>query len=134
MGAMITHQGRIVRITGNIVTVAISPEADECGGCAVGLLCGKNEKLDVNVKRPEKYSVGEAVTVGMRVGMQRKGTLLFFVMPIFLLISSLAIAIYAGAGEGASALIAIGTVIAWYGVLYACRVKIRSEAEVVIID
>lgn len=129
MGQKITHRGIITQISDGKVTVTISPQADECGGCAVSLMCDKQEKLEIPTDNPEKYRKGQSVTVGMEVGIARKGTILFFLMPIIILLSALILSIHAGAEEWEAALISLCTVGVWYAVLYGCRQSLRAEAE-----
>ncbi|MDE6693680.1 MAG: SoxR reducing system RseC family protein, partial [Muribaculaceae bacterium] len=129
-----THQGIIAKISDDTVTVAISTEADECSGCAVSVMCDKQEKLDVPVRHPEKYRIGQPVTVGMHVGMQRRGTLLFFVMPLVLLLAVSGVTVSAGAEDFVVALVSLGVVIGWYALLYAFRMQVRSEVKMVIIS
>ncbi len=134
MGTMILHKGTIAKIKDGTVTVSISTNADECNGCAVAVMCGKQEKLEIPTSQAERYKVGQAVTVGMQVGVQRRGTLLFFVMPILILVATLFITMQAGAQEWASAVMSLSAAGAWYALLLAFRARIRTKAEVVIVD
>lgn len=134
MGQMITHKGKIAKISDDTVTVAISPEADECSGCAVSVMCGKQEKIEVPVRHPEMYRIGQPVTVGMHVGVQRRGTLLFFVMPVAILLAALGVTVSAGAEDWVVALVSLGAVIFWYALLYALRMQVRTEVKVNIIN
>lgn len=134
MGQIITHPGKIAKITADTVTVAITPEAEECSGCAVTLMCGKQEKLEVPVKHPDMYRIGQPVTVGMHVGVQRRGTFLFFVMPVLLLLVTLGVSVGLGAEEWIVALVSLISVIGWYCLLYALRMRVRSEVKVILIN
>lgn len=133
MGHLITHEGIITRISDNTVTVSITPKADECSGCAVTMMCGKNDKLTIPSRHHNRYTIGQRVTIGMQVGVQRKATLLFFIVPIAVLLGSLVLSLYAGVEEWASALISMVATAGWYGLLYICRVKMKTIAEVVIL-
>lgn len=134
MGTMILHKGKIAKITEDTVTVSISTNADECNGCAVTLMCGKQEKLEIPTEHADRFKIGQPVTVGMQVGVQRRGTLLFFVMPMLILIATLFITLQAGVQEWASAVISLSAAGVWYALLFACRTRIRTKAEVVIMD
>lgn len=131
---MILHKGRIAKITEGTVTVSISTNADECKGCVATLMCGKQEKLEIPTEQAEKFKIGQPVTVGMQVGVQRRGTLLFFVMPILILVGTLFITLHAGAQEWISAVVSMCVAVAWYALLIACKARIRTKAEVVIVD
>lgn len=131
---MILHKGRIAKITENTVIVSISTNADECKGCVATLMCGKQEKLEIPTEQAERFKIGQPVTVGMQVGVQRRGTLLFFIMPILILVGTLFITLQTGAKEWASAAISLCAAGAWYALLIACRARIRTKAEVVIVD
>lgn len=130
---MVIHQGRISKITATAVIVAITPEADECNGCAVTFMCGKQEKLEISTKHPETFRVGQPVTIGIRVGMQRRGTFLFFILPVIILVASLVIALYARLPEWGAAIVSLCALGAWYAVLLMSKIRVRTEAEVEIV-
>lgn len=133
MGHLITHEGIITQVSDETVTVSITPKADECNGCAVTMMCGRNEKLEIHTRHSKRYSRGQHVTIGVQVGVQRKATLLFFIVPIVVLLGSLTISTYGGMEEWASALISMGATTGWYGIMYACRLKMKTIVEVSIL-
>lgn len=133
---MITHQGIITRVSRpeGTVTVNISPEATECNGCAISGLCSKREEIDVPYTNPTDAMIGRHVTVGTEVATQRRGIVLFFVIPILLLVGVLYVCMACGMGDAVASVVSIGAIAVWYVILFALRVRIQSEARFKIIE
>ncbi len=131
---MINHSGIITKISTDKVTVSIAPDASECSGCAINTLCRKNEEIEVPFPHPTHNLIGTSVTIGINEKIQRKGMLLFFAIPIILLIGLIICAYCIGLSDSVSAIISIGSVVIWYLILYIMRVRIRNQAEFKIIQ
>lgn len=131
---MITHRGIITKVSDYRVTVNIAPDASECGGCAISAMCKKSEEIEIPYPNPTNSLIGKEVRVGAQAGLQRKGTLLFFIIPILLLILTIMLSYGIGMSEGLSSAISIAAVVLWYIILYIMRVRINSNVGFRIID
>lgn len=126
---MITHKGTIISISAGGVSVNISPDSANCGGCSISSLCSKSEVIFVKYPRPTSDLIGRKVIVGTSVRTRRRGIVLFFIIPIILLIASLWICLAANLSDAFSSVVALSMPVVWYLVLWLLRVRIRSEAE-----
>ena len=110
---------------------------EACGSCASRKACamGSSEKREVVVYTADAkdYLVGEVVKVGAKRSLGLSAVLLCYVVPLVVLVATLAMAISVGLSEGISALISLGSTAIYYGILYLFRNKI-SRKVIFIID
>lgn len=126
---MTTHKGIVTKVSGHKATIRIAPEASECRGCAISAMCRKEEEIEVPCPDATPQLIGTQVTIEARAGMQRKGILLLFLLPILLLIASLAIMYGLGYADTLAALVGIAAVSLWYIILYVTRIRLNHGAE-----
>lgn len=131
---MITHRGIITKISDDRVTVSISSDSSECSGCAISAMCMKSEEIEISYPHPTLSLIGKKVRVEAQAGLQRKGTLLFFIIPILLLIFTIMLSYAIGMSEALSSAISTAAVALWYLILYIIRVRINSNVGFRIID
>ena len=132
----IEHKGVVRSVEEGIVRVAIEVN-EACGSCASRKACamGSSEKREVVVYTADAkdYLVGEVVKVGAKRSLGLSAVLLCYVVPLVVLVATLAIAISVGLSEGISALISLGSTALYYAILYLFRNKI-SRKVIFIID
>ena len=126
----IEHKGVICSIEQGVVRVAITVN-EACGACASRKACsmGQSEKREITVYTEDSsdYSVGEVVDVVAKRSLGIVAVLLCYVVPLVVLVASLAIALSVGVSEGISALLSLGTTLLYYAVLYLFRNRISKR-------
>lgn len=125
----ITHMGRIVDINPEFTTVEIISES-ACAACHAKGLCGVGESkvktVQVRTSAWEPHQIGDEVEVALRKVMGYKAVFIAYGLPLIVLVAALLISSAAGAGELASGLIAIGSVVLCYIVLAFFRNRLRN--------
>ena len=109
----IEHTGRVERIEGNTVFVAITSNS-ACGTCRARKACGVSESaekiIEVETATAADFEVGEEVTVAVRKRAGLRAVVFAYTIPLAVLIAVLAAAKAAGAEDGAAALMSIAGV------------------------
>lgn len=125
----ITHKGRIVDINPELTTVEIVSES-ACASCHARGLCGvgdsKVKTVQVRTRAWNPHEIGDEVEVALRKVMGYRAVLIAYGLPLVVLVAALFISSAAGAGELASGLIAIGSVVLCYIVLAFFRNRLRN--------
>lgn len=128
-GEEITHMGRIVDINPEFTTVEIVSES-ACASCHAKGLCGVGESkiktVQVRTSAWAPHQIGDEVEVALRKVMGYKAVFIAYGLPLIVLVAALLISSAAGAGELASGLIAIGSVVLCYIVLAFFRNRLRN--------
>lgn len=126
----IEHKGVVLAIEGGLVRVVIEV-SEACGGCSARKSCamGQTTKREIEVCTADasSYSVGELVKVGAKQSLGIMALLLCYVMPLVVLVASLAVAVTAGISEGISALISLGVTALYYALLALLKNKISKK-------
>lgn len=126
----IEHKGVVLAIEGGLVRVVIEV-SEACGGCSARKSCamGQTTKREIEVRTADasSYSVGELVKVGAKQSLGIMALLLCYVMPLVVLVASLAVAVTAGISEGISALISLGVTALYYALLALLKNKISKK-------
>lgn len=132
----IEHKGTVALVGRNFVRVDIEV-MEACGSCASRKACamgqGTTREIMVYTDDAQNYSVGEVVNVLAHQTMGLMAVLLCYVLPLVVLVATLAIAISSGVSEGISAIIALG-VTALYYLLIALLHKHISQKVVFTIN
>ena len=104
---------------------------EACGSCASRKACsmGQSEKREITVYTADacNYSVGEQVEVGAKQSLGVVAVLLCYVVPLVVLVASLATTIGCGVIEGVSAIVSLGATLLYYAVLYLFRNRISKR-------
>lgn len=133
---LIEHKGTVALVGRNFVRVDIEV-MEACGSCASRKACamgqGTTREIMVYTDDAQNYSVGEVVNVLAHQTMGLMAVLLCYVLPLVVLVATLAIAISSGVSEGISAIIALG-VTALYYLLIALLHKHISQKVVFTIN
>lgn len=130
---IITHTGTVERIESDTVYVRITANS-ACGACRAREACGMGEAQEkviaVRTAQPDRFAVGEAVTVGVKRRMGGLAVVLAYVGALVVLLGVLATAIgWVGIGEGPAALAALAAVGIYYGTLWLFRRKIENTIQ-----
>lgn len=125
----ITHAGRIVDINPEFTTVEFVSES-ACASCHAKGLCGVGESkiksVMVRTSAWEPHQIGDEVELCLRRVMGYKAVMIAYGLPLVVLVAALFISTAAGAGELASGLIAIASVIVCYLVIALFRDRLRN--------
>lgn len=120
MKCTISHKGVIRSISNECITIAIKAES-ACGGCHAKTICGLSEVSEklVNVRQHDykNLHIGDTVLVSMDSSLGTKAVLLAYIIPLFILISSLLICLLF-ANELIAATVAILVVFCYFWILY----------------
>ena len=128
----IDHQGRVTAVNPekSTVTVTLLEEA-ECGECPAGKLCNNfspdRNVMEIPVRNPEIFKVGEFVTVKAAERIHRKAIMIVTVIPsIALIVVMIGVFLLTGSQLAAS-LSALGAMILFFGGLFMIRKKLAHE-------
>ncbi len=126
----ISHRGRIVDITPESTTVEIISES-ACGSCHAKGLCGLGDSKAKAVSVPtdfrDSYQPGDEVEVVLTASMGYVAVLLAYVAPLIVLVAVLLALTFAGVGELAAGLCALGAVALWYALLLLLRGRLKKD-------
>ena len=128
MSQKISHTGVIERIEDGSMKVRIV-QTSACAACKVASHCNAAESkvkiVDVFGCDTTNYSTGQEVTVWASKDVANKALLLGFGVPFLLLVCVLMIALRLTASEGVAALVALGSLVPYYFVLWLLRERIQ---------
>lgn len=128
MSQKISHTGVIERIENDSMKVRIV-QTSACAACKVASHCNAAESkvkiVDVFGCDTTNYSTGQEVTVWASKDVANKALLLGFGVPFLLLVCVLMIALRLTASEGVAALVALGSLVPYYFVLWLLRDRIQ---------
>lgn len=122
----IQHDGIVQEIGNNSVLVTIS-SSTACSGCHAEGLCnisGKEEKT-INITGNYNVSPGDPVIVQMKQSMGYKAIILSYLIPLVILIISLAVLDSLEVKELISGLVSIGILIPYFLLLLLFRKRIN---------
>ncbi len=126
----IEHKGVVSSVEEGVVRVAIEVN-EACGSCASRKACsmGQSEKREIVVYTADTsdYSVGEAVEVSAKQSLGVVAVVLCYVVPLVVLVASLATAVASGASDGTAALVSLGSILICYAILYLFRNRISKR-------
>lgn len=127
----VTHTGKVIGIFRDTVTVAVE-STEACGSCASRSACSlgtqsNTRNILINTPDASSYSVGERVVVATRTQMGLMAVALCYAVPAVVLVATLAIAVLLGTTEGLAALVSLGSVAAYYGILWLFRDKLAQK-------
>lgn len=125
----IAHEGRIVEITPQAITVEIV-SSSACSACRAKGLCGVSESTVKKIQVPfdfGQWSVGQEVEVFLKKTMGYKAVWIAYVAPLGILLAVLLGLMSAGLSELLSGLAAIAAVALYYFVIWLLRSRLRNE-------
>jgi len=130
MSNRIQQSGVIERVEGNCVKVRIV-QASACAACKVAGHCNaaesKEKIVDVFCCDTAKYETGQEVIVWASKDVANKALLLGFGVPFLLLVGVLMLALRLTSDEGVAALVALGSLVPYYFILWLMRNQIQQR-------
>ena len=130
MSNRISHSGIIQSITEGCIKVQIV-QTSACAACKVASHCNAAESkvkiVDVMCNNTKGYQEGQQVVVWASKDVANRALLLGFGVPFLLLICVLMVALKLSANEGIAALVALGSLVPYYFVLWLMRDKIQKH-------
>lgn len=127
----VTHSGRVIGVFRDTVTVAVE-SSEACGSCASRSACSlgvqsNTRNILITTPNASSFSVGEIVRVATRTQMGLMAVALCYAVPAVVLVAVLAAAVLCGVSEGVAALISLGSVAIYYGILWLVRDKLAQK-------
>ena len=129
----IDDEGTVMRINIPEGTLKVKLEhGDDCGTCPAARLCniaggGKSDTMELPVRHPERFHVGERVTLRGTEQMHRKAIMLCTVLPCIVLIAVMVAVYLLTFDQLAAALAGAGATVFFFIILYAMRNRIAHE-------
>ena len=132
MSDRISHSGIIDSIMDDHVKVRIV-QTSACASCQVAGHCNAAESkvklVDVFGCDTAKYTLGQQVTVWASKDVANRALLLGFGVPFLLLVCVLLLALRLTSDEGVAALVALGSLIPYYIILWILRDRISRQVS-----
>lgn len=126
----IEHKGVVLSTEEGVVRVAIKV-SEACGGCSARKSCamGQTTRREIEIFTAESgnYSIGEIVKVGAKQSLGIMAVVLCYIVPLVVLVATLAIAVAMGLSEGVSAMVALGFTAIYYALLALMRNRISKR-------
>ena len=126
----IEHKGVVLSTEEGVVRVAIEV-SEACGGCSARKSCamGQTTRREIEIFTAESgnYSIGEVVKVGAKQSLGIMAVVLCYIVPLVVLVATLAIAVAMGLSEGVSAMVALGFTAIYYALLALMRNRISKR-------
>lgn len=127
----VTHSGKVIGLFRDTVTVAVE-SSEACGSCASRSACSlgvQSNTRNILITTPDasSFSVGEIVRVATRTQMGLMAVALCYAVPAVVLVAVLAAAVLCGVSEGVAALISLGSVAIYFGILWLLRDKLAQK-------
>lgn len=124
----IEHSGVVQTIEDRYINVRIISHP-ACVGCAASNICdvsGKSEKI-IKAKKINGVKVGEEVSVVMSQEQGFRALFIGYILPFIIVLSMLIILTSIKVNEGFSGLIALGSLIPYYLIIYVSREQIGKK-------
>ena len=130
MAQTITHRGTVKSVDGKHISVEIM-QASACAACMARKLCNssesKNKLVEVYASDALSYKVGEEVCLTGSLEMGLSAVWWAYLAPLVLLVAVLLAASQATENEPEAALAALGSLAAYYAVLYFNKGKLARK-------
>lgn len=127
----VTHPGKVIGVFRDTVTVAVE-SSEACGSCASRSACSlgvESNTRNILITTPDAscFSVGERVVVATRTQMGLMAVALCYAVPAIVLVAVIAVIVLCKGSEGIAALASLGSVAAYYGILWMFRDKLAQK-------
>jgi len=121
----IEHIGVVKSVEKDSVIVSILKNSG-CASCEAKQSCNisETEEKEIEVRQFNQiYTIGEQVKVYFSGSLGFRALLLGYVLPFLIVLSILIVLTIAGTGEGEAGLVALGTLLPYYFILFITRNK-----------
>lgn len=129
MKEQIQHFGTVSKTEGSHIQVTIM-QASACSTCSAAHLCQSSETkekvIDVYGDYPDVHE-GQAVCVVGTIHQGLYATLWCYMVPLALLLLTMITALYLIHDDGIAALLSLGVLVPYYGVIYLLRDKFAKK-------
>lgn len=126
----IEHKGIVKYIGEDKIVVQIISQA-MCASCQVKGHCSvadtKEKDVDVFVSKLDNYKIGDSVDVVIAQNLGLKAVMIAYFLPFIVLVISLIIFLQTLKDELISGLLALGTLLPYYSLIWIFRNKIKKE-------
>lgn len=134
----ITHSGIVDEVDGDTVSVRIL-QTSACSGCKVSGHCNASESKVKTIvvrraKNASRWSVGDAVTVSASTSVAFRALLLSFGVPFAVMVVVLLVTLLSTGSETVSGVVALASLLPYYGLLYLMRNRVSRGVEFTIDD
>ncbi len=127
-----SHSGTILAVAKSSVRVGFEAKG-ACGGCAARSKCGmvdsSTREVEVALRGGESYQVGDVVDVAISYQMGVVSVVVAYIVPLVLLVTTLAVVTFLGYSEGLAAAVSLGAVVIYYIVIYFFRSKLDKQIK-----
>ena len=124
------HKGNITKIDNNTITVKVL-QLSACAHCEGKKFCtlaeSKEKEIEISVKNPTDYAVGEEVVIEAQTKQIFTAVLWAYVLPLILLFAGVGVGTALEMQEVHTALLGLVAVVVYYGFLFAIN-KILSKS------
>lgn len=128
--AIIKHQGIILKITSELISVKIISQS-ACAQCDARKSCGmmecQDKVIDIKNDKIDDYKLGQKVSVSMSAQSGFLAVFWGYVLPLILVLLTLFVGIFIGCGELISGLSAIIILIPYYFGLFLCQKHLNAQ-------
>lgn len=131
MSGEITHKGIVTTLSEKTITVSILNES-ACAGCHAKGSCSAADMKDkeIEINRPAgHFTIGQQVVVAGKMSQGFKAMFLGYLLPFVVVLVTLVITTLSGLPDSQGGLLALGSLVPYYAVLYALRNKIKKSFE-----
>lgn len=129
MSSKVTHEGIIEAIDNRHISVRIIQQA-ACASCKVAAHCNAS---DTKVKIVDVYADSSHLTVGQKIVVSTSGSavknalLIGFLFPLFIIVFLIVFSKFLGKTDDVAALLALGSLIPYYIIVWLFRNKIAQK-------
>ncbi|MBP8760297.1 MAG: SoxR reducing system RseC family protein [Parabacteroides sp.] len=129
MSESIDHMGIIEKIDGNLISVKIVQQS-ACSGCHAKSMCTASDSKEKIIEVTDysgKFNVNDTVIVCGESSLGLQAVLFAFVIPLIIIVLTIALGTNLQLAETESALLGLFAVVPYYGILYMCRNKLKKK-------
>ena len=131
---LIKHAGVVSEIFSSGLKVVIESHS-ACSSCHANHICSAGDKEDKIIEVSGKYpdvKVGQNVIVALKQSLGFRALLFGYIIPFFVLLIALILAVSITDNEGAAGLISLASTAVYYLILFFFRKKIKKSVEFVL--
>lgn len=130
MEKKINHVGKVVAIGEGEISVLVE-RGDACSHCeskkSCAMMATTNQTVTIKDRNFQNYSVGEDVTVSINTSLGMKAVLLAYIIPLLVLMLSLAVGFSCFSSELLQVVVALIPTVCYYIILYRFRHRIEQR-------
>ncbi|MBQ8436593.1 MAG: SoxR reducing system RseC family protein [Alphaproteobacteria bacterium] len=133
----LSHSAEIIKIQKNSLQVKIC-RTEACSGCAIKSACQIKEnsyaKLTIPTSKPSDYHLGQSIQIEISNKTGFCAIFYAYVLPWFLMLSTLLITIYISDNELLAGIFSIFVLVPYYIVLLLCKKTLNQKFSFKILE